>query len=482
MSVLRPLTYSLVFAAALAGCSPPRSALDTAAANLDTANVQAIEFSGNGQWFQFGQSAAPGAPWPRFDVSSYTASIDYAAPAARVQVTRTQTVEAGRERPAPVEQKVDQYVAGTTAWNVPTAPPAGGGAAQPTSQPAAVEERLAEIWTTPQGFIKAAQANRATAAAVARGMQLTFTKDGRSYEGFLDADGNLTRVRTQIDNPVLGDTPMEVNYSQYQKFGTLTFPTRITRTLGGHPVLDLTVTAVTAQPAAALSPPAELSAPTVEVTAETLAPGVHYLKGGSHHSVAIEQAEGIVVVEGPQHEQRGLAVIAKVKELIPNKPIRFVVNSHHHFDHSGGLRPFVAEGATVVTHEANRSFYEQAWANPRKLNPDRLDQSGNRPQFQTFTDKLVLADDRHPVEVHHIAGNGHNDAFAMVYLPKERILIEGDAWTPAAAGAPAPATPNPYTVNLLDNVERLKLDVRQIAALHGPRVAPLQELRAAAGR
>jgi glyoxylase-like metal-dependent hydrolase (beta-lactamase superfamily II) len=289
-------------------------------------------------------------------------------------------------------------------------------------------------------------------------------------------------VRTQIDNPVLGDTPMEVTYGPYQKFGTLSFPSRITRSLGGHPVLDLTVTAVAAQPAAALDPPADLAAAApIEVTAETLAPGVHYLKGGSHHSIAIDQADGIVVVEGPQHEERANAVIAKVKELIPNKPIRFVVNSHHHFDHSGGLRPFVDEGATVVTHEANRPFFEQAWSAPRTLNPDRLAKSGKTPQFQTFTDKLVLEDARHPVEVHHIAGNGHNDAFAMVYLPKEKILSEGDAWTPAAAGAPPPATVNPYTANLLQNVERLKLDVKQIAALHGPRVASLQELRAAAG-
>jgi glyoxylase-like metal-dependent hydrolase (beta-lactamase superfamily II) len=248
-------------------------------------------------------------------------------------------------------------------------------------------------------------------------------------------------------------------------------------------VLDLTVTSAAALPAPSFEPPAEVAsaAPPIEVTAETLAPGVHYLKGGSHHSVAIDQAEGIVVVEGPQHEERANAVIAKVKELIPNKPIRFVVNSHHHFDHSGGLRPFVDEGATVVTHAANQPFFEQAWAAPRTLNADRLAKSGRTPQFQTFTDKVVLDDAKHPVEIHLIAGNGHNDAFAMVYLPKEKILIEGDAWTPAAAGAPLPPAPNPYTVNLAQNVDRLKLDVKQVAALHGPRVATLQELRTAAG-
>ena len=86
-----------------------------------------------------------------------------------------------------------------------------------------------------------------------------------------------------------------------------------------------------------------------EVVVDKLANGVYYLRGGSHHSLAIDQADHIVVVEGPQNEARSEAVIAKAKELIPNKPIRYVVNTHVHFDHSGGLRTFVDEGATVVT-------------------------------------------------------------------------------------------------------------------------------------
>ena len=76
-----------------------------------------------------------------------------------------------------------------------------------------------------------------------------------------------------------------------------------------------------------------------------------------------------------------------------------------------------------------------------------------------------------------VAGGGHNDGFAMVYLPAEKILSEGDAYTPPAANAPPPAAVNPYSVNLYDNIQRLKLDVRQIAALHGPRVTTMADLR-----
>ena len=111
----------------------------------------------------------------------------------------------------------------------------------------------------------------------------------------------------------------------------------------------------------------------------------------------------------------------------------------------------------------------------------RLAQSKKEARFQTVTDKFVLTDKNRNIEIHSITSSGHNDAFLMVYLPKEKILVEGDAFTPAAADVPPPSVPNPYTVNLNENIERLKLDVRQIAALHGPRVVTMADLRAAIG-
>ena len=462
-----------VVAGVLVACSgKPRTPLEGAAASLGIAEVTALQFSGTGKWFQFGQSPAPGLPWPAFDVGRYDAVVDYAGPAARVRITRTQVVEPGRERPAPTEQSVDQLVSGAVAWNVPASGP-------PAAQPAAVAERLTEIWTTPQGFVRAAMANQATAKPVEGGTQVSFTLGAQKYEGLIDANYHLVRVRTMIDNPVLGDTPVEVQYGDYQPFGKLAFPTRITRMQGGHPVLELAVSSVAPATSGVPAVPREVGdgmGPRVEVSAETLAPGVHYLKGGSHHSLAIEQQEGIVVVEAPQHEERSRAVIAKVKELIPNKPIKYLVNTHHHFDHSGGLRTYVAEGATIVTHEANKPFYEQAWSTPRTLNPDRLSDAG------CVTDLPDL---------HRQAGAGRSGASgskctcsqAMATTTpsrwsgcrRKKILSEGDAWTPPAPGAANSSPPSPCAVNLTKNIERLKLDVKTIAALHGPGVATMAE-------
>jgi glyoxylase-like metal-dependent hydrolase (beta-lactamase superfamily II) len=279
---------------------------------------------------------------------------------------------------------------------------------------------------------------------------------------------------------VLGDTEVLFTYSDYKDFGGVRFPSRIVRVQGEYPVLELTISGVKTNGDANITAPAEANAAPapVTVTAEKLADGVYYMKGGTHHSVAIDQKDHIVVVEGPQNEARSAAVIAKVKETIPNKPIKYLVNSHVHFDHSGGVRTYVDEGATIVTHADNKPYYEKAWAAPHTINPDKLAQSKKAATFETFTDKHVLTDGSRTIEIHKIAGGGHNDAFAMVYLPKEKILIEGDAWTPPAANAPPPTAVNPFAVNLDENITRLKLDVRQIAALHGPRVATVADLKA----
>jgi glyoxylase-like metal-dependent hydrolase (beta-lactamase superfamily II) len=209
---------------------------------------------------------------------------------------------------------------------------------------------------------------------------------------------------------------------------------------------------------------------------------VYYFTGGSHHSLAIDQSDHIVIIEGPQDEARSLAVIAKAKETIPNKPIKYVINTHAHFDHSGGLRTYVDEGATIVTHEMNKAYYEKAWSTPHTLSPDKLEQSKKTAMFETFSDKHVVTDGRRAIEIYPIQSSGHNDAFVMVYLPREKILAEADAFTPTAADAPLPTTPNPFSVNLYENIQRLKLDVRQIAALHGPRLTTMADLRAAIGQ
>lgn len=483
MPLHRILFPTLGLSTLLLTAALPASAasLQEAAGKLGVGETQSLEFTATGHWFQFGQAPTVKDPWPRFDVSSYQAVFDYANGAGRVRFTRQQADDPQRRRPAPSPLYADQYVNGKFAWNLP----APHLAQTPQAQAAAVEERRAEIWSTPQGFVKAALAAQASSKPLKDGVEVSFTRDGKyRYVGTINARNEVERVQTWIDNPVLGDTLVETEFSAYRDFGGLAFPAEIVRSQGGHPVLALAVSNVKRNPQVDLGVPesvAKATPPAVTVKVETLAPGVHYLTGGTHHSVAIEQKDHLVLVEAPLNEERSLALLAKLAEIAPGKPVRTLINTHAHFDHSGGLRSFVDAGATIVTQQLNAPYYKQVWAAPHSLNPDRLAASGKAPRLQTFADKLVLDDGSRRIEIHNIAASGHNDGFALVYLPAEKILIEADAFTPTAVGAPLPASPNPYSVNLYDNIRRLKLDVERIAALRGPRVASLDDLRAAIG-
>jgi len=504
--------------------APPTIAAAVAALGAD--GVHTIRYSGFGSTYSVGQSPAPGSPWPRVTLKKYEALVDYDAVAMQEDYLR----EAGAIQPRggglpfTGEQRQLQMLRGTIAWNVPYGrPPRGRGpgpsetpALPPTTPPApsppfggrgappvplapqgaaaSVTDRIQQVWSTPHGFLKAAVANSATTVRGSDGVEVSFSAGGRRFRGVLNTRNEVERVRTWLDDPVLGDMLVESTFSGYEKFGVASFPTHIVERRGGFPVLDLFVGSVELNAKVDVTVPDSVRdqalAPT-RVQVEKIGNGVYYLTGGSHHSVAIEMADHVVLVEAPLNEERSIALLAAVTETLPAKPIRFVINTHHHFDHAGGLRTFVDAGATIVTHEMNKRFYETAWSAPRSINPDRLARSMKAPAFITFTDAYTLKDASRTLELHRLTGNPHNDGFVVVYLPGEKLLIEADAFTPAD-GAPAPpaappgppgfpAPVSPTTLNLYQNIQRLKLDVAQIAALHGPRLAQMSELASAVG-
>ncbi|MBI1728431.1 MAG: MBL fold metallo-hydrolase [Candidatus Rokubacteria bacterium] len=321
--------------------------------------------------------------------------------------------------------------------------------------------------------------------ATVTGRTISFTVPGRfSMKGTLDGRNLLERVEAVYTNPVLGDMPMEVTYSEYKDFGDVQFPMRIRQSAGGFPSVDLVVGEVRPNTVADIQVPDNIRqavTPYARIVTEQPAPGVWYLAGGSHHSVVIEMKDHAVVVEGPLNDERSTAVLAEARKLVPGKPIRYVINSHHHFDHSGGLRAFAAEGVTVITHESSRAFFERALAAPATMTPDLQAKSRWAPSVEGVRDRRTLTDGARTVEIHLMANSTHCDGLLMVYLPKERLLIEADAYTPAPPNAPPPTLVNPLSVNLDDNIKRLGLGVDQILPLHG-RIVPLTELTKAIGR
>lgn len=446
----------------------------TLAARVHAADqsVDSLEYEASGTYWQFTQAPAPDLPWPPFAVRDYVATLDFARGTVHAKYHRTQVQEPGRERP-PAQATMDQFSKDGMSWNLVPAP-----SAIPTN----LAERNAELWASPQGFMRAARERNMRLEKRGELFRVSFKIGAATFEGDVAGNGDVLSVRSFIDSPVLGDTPIEFRYSDYRDFDGVRFPARIQRFVAGMPWYDLAVSKVRIDVAQEFTVPPGIvadPAPSMSVVEITeLAPGVTLLGGGSHNTVVVEQGAGLVVIEAPLNEERSIALLAKIAERWPGRQILAVVNTHAHFDHAGGLRTFVDVGAPVATHARNANYYRRVWAAPRSLNPDRLSKSGRAPRFIEVADKHVFDDARNPVELHRIDGSGHNDAFLMAYLPRQKLLVEADAWTPAPAGSPPPKPVNPLWANLYANVQRLKLDVEKVAPLHGsPR--DFAELRAA---
>ena len=459
-------------AVAVAGCGGSKDAASVVRdAESAMGNVTSIQYSGTGMNAFFGQALTAGEAWPRRDMSSYTKTINYEQRSARDELNFAQAVFGGQQQNAQVN--------GDKAWNV--------GANGPVPQPAAAEERQLHVWLTPHGFLKAAAAAPDAMLTEDEGSsRISFTALGKyKVDGTIDQANHVTRVATQIANPVLGDTDIVASYSEYRDFGGVQFPGKILIEQGGFPLWDLTINAVTPNAALDLPVPDNVAAatvPPVQTMSTQLAPGVWHVTGGSHHSVVVAFDEYVAVAEAPLDEQRSLAVLAEVKKLVPDKPVRYVLTTHHHFDHIGGLRTYAAEGATIVTHQSNVPYLEKSLTAPATISPDMQAKNQRMPMFQGVSDKYEISDGKQTIQVYATAGDTHTNEYTLIYLPRQRILIEGDAYSPGPPDAPPPATPPPNAVALYDSLQQLKLNVATIAPIHGRGAVPVAELRKFIGR
>ena len=489
--------------AAAASAQDARSVVQAAAAAMGVNNLSSIQYSGAGWIANTGQSFSLTDDWPRFEVTSYSRVIDYNARAYREEYVRRQGNFPPRGGGAPLagEQRTVAFLNGTYAWNLngETVVPQPG--LYMAGTPVA-ELRQLEIFLTPHGFLKGAMAaNNAALTSVTLPFvgptNAGMTENGRkatilSYmvmnkyrvNGTVNDRNEVELVTTWIPNPVYGDMLYEVRHLQYRDFGGVRFPSVIHVHQGdpvfnpAHNLMEIRVTSVQANPTV---PPMAVpeavrtaTAPPVTVETSKLAEGVWRL-GGSHNSVAVEFADFVAVVEAPLNEARSIAVIDEVAKLVPNKPIKYVINTHHHFDHSGGLRTYMAQGATLVTAAANREFYENVMFLPlsRSLQPDRMSlyypnfTTSRRPvPIETVGQKFTVSDGVRTLDLHPVQGSNHAAGMLVAYLPKEKMLINADLYSPPAPNA-QPAPPSLATMNLRQNVDRLKLDVAQHVPIHG---------------
>ena len=475
------VSWLIVLAAAGYGCSqpPPEMQVMYEAAEA-MGGVEAVQGAttliteGSGSAYRLGQNRSPDSELPAVEVESHRREVDLQTHRWRVEMVSANFLGNMVSQVMAMDQDV--------AFNV-----GGDGTARRLGSQA-VRERRAEYYHHPLTLLQAALAEGEGMAATVSNLRQEMghnvvditTADGSQLTLHLDPETSLPlSVSSTGYNPNLGDVAITTSFSDYVDAGGIMLPQAISQQLDEFPSANLRVTNTVNGEIGDLMAPADVAAaaepgpPAANVTVEEVASGVWLLAGQSHHSVLIDFPQYTALVEAPQNDTRTLAVIEKARELVPDKRVRYLINTHHHFDHSGGLRAAVAEGLTVITHEINQPLFEALVAREHTIVADRLAQNPAPLMLETVTgdEKYELGDGNRVAEIYRIRDDEHNDGILMVYLPRERILIEADVYSPGFAAGPSAA-------NLLNNIQDRGLRVDRIAPIHGG-VVPFSELEQA---
>lgn len=498
------------------GYVDPYPILEAAAAAIGADDVRCVTLSGEAYGGMVGQQRLAGydVDWPRGKpLTGYTRTMDW----ERRTMTETFDREPGHN-PAgwkyglgwrggtPVQRYRDQTFVTSEhhAWHID-----GAGNAPVAASARDAELWQLDLWMNPHGFLKAARRPGANPRATWRWELGEMGRDGATttpekvtvvsitvlgryrVDATINSSHYLQRIHTWVPDPVLGDTNYEHEFTNdsYVDVGRgVRFPTRWHAHTGwddnyqahnhsaGRNAFGGTLDDVTLDDCGdpvTVPEPVRAATSARRVDARPLADGVWLLGGSSHRSVAVEFETFVAVVEAPLDEAWNLAVIEEVVRLIPDKPIRYLVNTHQHHDHIGGLRTYMHIGATIITHWRNYDFYRRDVLNyaPRTLEPDMLSlwpptEVAEGYQYETVRENYVLTDPLRTMRISYVQPLPHVEGMLMAYLPAERMVIEADLYDSATAGEPAhPVTDT--TRSFYRHVRRLGLDVETVVPIHG---------------
>lgn len=431
---------------------------------MGTANLDSITYSGWAWNIRNGFMQTPHAdpPWPwRNEITNYRHTVDLNAPASLAQGDTFQ-MNIFFDPPEP----------GTYVRNVP---------ADQTSW----ADQL-EIWLTPWGFLEGAGANGVEMSTeTMNGMEYTVltwqspagqtSPSGTPYRvnGYVGADDLIARTETWVEHPFMGDFHVVQVYDDYRRFDGVMVPTEIEQRRGGGGVFGVEVARASANPSdlAVLMVPPEQSGggfggggePPDELV-EQVGEGAWLVKGG-YVALVVEFADHLLVFEGGQSEARGEQIIAEIRESISDKPIRYIVNSHPHSDHTAGLVPLIRQGATLVTHENNVDFLDMALSTPRTL----LGEETLDVNVEGVSGVGVYEDETNRIELHSVP-NRHTDGMLVAVLPEQGVLFQADFTLPAE-GAEA----NPFVKTLANYVADNDVQFERYLAVHAASVPQTRE-------
>ncbi len=482
MSPSRALIVSVVMLLAACSSSTPeqtlvREAADALGGAQRITAVNTLVLAGEGTHYNLGQDLRPDARGQTFTVSAWRRAIDLAKGAWRTELTRTPDFTYFQGQGA--QQQVQGF-GGGVAYNVT---PAGAASRAPD---AVAAERRAEFYHHPVVAVRAALAESVQLGG-SRGdgnetlLDVT-TGDGQRFTLAFDRVSKLpTRVLTAGEHTNLGDITLSTTFEDYQDADGLKLPARLTTRVDEFATAEYRIgthgvnedAGNLGAPADAAAQPAVSAAAPANVTGESLGRNVWLLAGQSHHSVLVGFKDHGVLIEAPQHDTRTLAVIAKARELLGDKPLTTLVITHHHFDHTGGLRAAVAEGLKVITHDGNQPFVERMAERPHTRAPDHLAQNPKEPDIGRVGSGLTLEDETMTLQLLPVSGP-HSETMLVAWLPRDRLLVQADVYSPGSAV-------HSFAGKFLEDVRALRLSPVRIVPLHGAVVPFAQFVRDAGG-
>jgi glyoxylase-like metal-dependent hydrolase (beta-lactamase superfamily II) len=186
-----------------------------------------------------------------------------------------------------------------------------------------------------------------------------------------------------------------------------------------------------------------------------------------YNALVVGFKDYVFVMEAPNNDAASRRVIAEIKKLFPGKPIRYLAVTHHHDDHGGGMRTYVAEGVTVIGLPGEKAFFEKVMKSSFTINPDALTLKPQPLKWESVEGrKRVLTDGTTTVELVDIGPSPHAEEMLIAYLPNEKLVFQGDLLDRATNNDPP--TINDITVHFSNWLDMSKLDVVRVIAVHGP--------------
>jgi glyoxylase-like metal-dependent hydrolase (beta-lactamase superfamily II) len=313
------------------------------------------------------------------------------------------------------------------------------------------------------------------------------TEEGQQLTVYLDARTHLvSKFELLGSDPYFGDSVQEIVFPAHRAVEKFQVPTaRVTKIMGEVveeiPYVEVAFNKTYGdeqfKPPAGFAPPA--TAPAAEPQPfNKLAENVYMIRGGGYNVLAVGFKDHVMVVETPGNDNTSREVLARIKELLPGKPVKYAAVTHHHDDHAGGVRTYIAEGATIITTPGLRAFFERvAAARNFTFQPDALTRNPRPLSIETLQNgKRVFTDGTQTVELHDIGTGPHMDEMIVAYLPKEKLIFQGDLLNRPDDGRITPG--NATTAHFADWIKKSGLAVERIVGVHGP-VSTLDELQKA---